>query len=179
MLCQNCGKNEVTFRYTQIINGVKKEMALCDSCAKELGLEKLDFSMPIDISSFLGNFFEDFEDGSFLPELENPHAITCKNCGLSYEDFVNTGKFGCDECYTTFERRLKPILKNLHGTSKHVGRKGKQLLGNTIESHVPQKDEKQEKIAELQRKIKELIKEENYEEAARVRDEIKKIEKNN
>lgn len=34
MFCQNCGKNEVNFRYTQIVNGVKKEMALCDKCAK-------------------------------------------------------------------------------------------------------------------------------------------------
>ena len=41
MLCQNCGKNEVNFRYTQIVNGVKKEMALCDKCAKELGLETI------------------------------------------------------------------------------------------------------------------------------------------
>ena len=50
MLCQNCGKNEVNFRYTQIINGVKKEMALCEKCAKDLGLEKMDFNIPINFS---------------------------------------------------------------------------------------------------------------------------------
>ena len=47
MLCQNCGKNEVNFRYTQIINGVKKEMALCEKCAKDLGLEKMDFNLSL------------------------------------------------------------------------------------------------------------------------------------
>lgn len=52
MKCQNCGKNEVTFRYTQVINGVKKEMNLCDNCAKELGLKDMNFSMPISFSSF-------------------------------------------------------------------------------------------------------------------------------
>ena len=47
MLCQNCGKNEVNFRYTQVINGEKKEIELCDKCAKKLGLERLDFSREI------------------------------------------------------------------------------------------------------------------------------------
>ena len=47
MLCQNCGKNEVNFKYTQVVNGVKKEMALCEKCAKELGLENMDFNIPI------------------------------------------------------------------------------------------------------------------------------------
>lgn len=48
MLCQNCGKNEVNFRYTQVINGEKREIALCDKCAKKLGLESLDFSGEIE-----------------------------------------------------------------------------------------------------------------------------------
>ena len=41
MLCQNCGKNEANIRYTQIINGVKKEVALCSNCAKKLGMDEL------------------------------------------------------------------------------------------------------------------------------------------
>ena len=49
MLCQNCGKNEVNFRYTQIVNGVKKEMALCDKCAKKLGLYTI-------VASIRGNY---------------------------------------------------------------------------------------------------------------------------
>ena len=52
MLCQNCGKNEVNFKYTQVINGVKKEMALCDRCARELGIDAIDYSMTFNFSSF-------------------------------------------------------------------------------------------------------------------------------
>ena len=66
MLCQNCGKNEVNFKYTQVVNGVKKEMALCEKCAKELGLENMDFNIPINFSSFLGDFFGDYDE-NFLP----------------------------------------------------------------------------------------------------------------
>ena len=60
MLCQNCGKNEANVRYTQIVNGVKKEMALCDKCARELGLDNMDFSMPISMSSFLGDMLNEY-----------------------------------------------------------------------------------------------------------------------
>ena len=41
MLCQNCGKNEANIKYTQVINGVKKEIALCEDCAKKLGLDNI------------------------------------------------------------------------------------------------------------------------------------------
>lgn len=58
MLCQNCGQREANVKYTQIINGVKKEMTLCDICAKELGLEDIHVNMPIDFSSFLGDFLD-------------------------------------------------------------------------------------------------------------------------
>ena len=60
MLCQNCGKNEVNFRYTQVINGEKREIALCDKCAKKLGLESLDFSREIEdlFNTYIGDFKE-------------------------------------------------------------------------------------------------------------------------
>ena len=88
MLCQNCGKNEVNFRYTQIINGVKKEMALCEKCAKDLGLEKMDFNIPINFSSFFGNFFEDAEE-SFLPNFAQSNALQCNVCGMTYDEFID------------------------------------------------------------------------------------------
>ena len=37
MKCQNCGRKEANVKYTQIINCVKKEMNLCEDCAKEIG----------------------------------------------------------------------------------------------------------------------------------------------
>ena len=85
MLCQNCGKNEVNFRYTQIVNGVKKEMALCDKCARELGLEGVDFSMPINFSSFFSDFFNDA--ASLLPSFAKSNLLECDNCKMSYNLF--------------------------------------------------------------------------------------------
>ena len=53
MLCENCNENEANVRYTQIINGVKKEMNLCEECAHKLGVGEININMPIDFSNFL------------------------------------------------------------------------------------------------------------------------------
>ena len=182
MLCQNCGKNEVNFRYTQIINGVKKEMALCDKCAKSLGLESLDFNMPINFSSFLGDFFEE-TDENFLPSFTKPEILQCKNCGMTYDEFTKTGKFGCSNCYDVFSNGLDNVLKNIHGSSTHVGRKSKQEEKgkvNKLEKTEKTKenkpaDEKEEKIKKLNEELKQAIKEERYEDAAKIRDQIKQM----
>ena len=191
MMCQNCGKNEVTFKYTQVINGVKKEMNLCDKCAKELGLKDINFSMPISFSSFLGDFFNDYEE-SLLPNFMSTKALQCKTCGTTFDDFINTGEFGCSECYNLFEDRITPILKNLQGTNKHIGRGYRKINSNLkhedskndIEKTVNEK--KESKLEKLQKDLQKAIKDERYEDAAKIRDEIKaeeskksKKEKNN
>ena len=198
MLCQNCGKNEVTFRYTQIINGVKKEMALCDKCAKSLGVESLDFNMPINFSNFLGDFLNVAADTDFLPSFTKTGTLQCDNCGMTYNEFVDSGKFGCSNCYDVFANFLAPVLKNIHGSSTHVGRRSRLTTvdKNSVAEDVKKvaskgkfnetkgeakttnkKDIKSEQIKKLNEDLKLAIKEERYEDAAKIRDEIKKLEK--
>ncbi len=128
MLCQNCGENEANVKYTQIINGVKKQMNLCDECAKELGIEDMKFNMPISFSSFLEDMFDMYEPT--IPILTKPEVLTCNKCNMSYDEFLSTGKFGCDNCYEVFKTRLAPILKNIHGANRHVGRIGRFVEKN-------------------------------------------------
>lgn len=186
MLCQNCGKNEVTFRYTQIINGVKKEMALCDKCARSLGVENLDFNMPINFSNFLGDFLGEMADTNFLPSFTKKGVLQCDNCGMTYNEFVDNGKFGCSNCYDIFSSVLDPVLKNIHGYNIHVGRRSmltqadkKKVSEDVQKAHNKESkskvfDEKAEKIEKLNADLKLAIKEERYEDAAKIRDEIKK-----
>lgn len=185
MLCENCGENEANVRYTQIVNGVKKEMKLCETCANELGIEEMDFSMPIDLSSFLSEFFEDAQD-NFLPEFTKTKELRCNQCGMTYDEFTHTGKFGCANCYNAFSEKIDIILKNLQANNRHVGRKGKivkpVLDKKSIEKKEIKKEEEKEnssisKIDTLKENLKQAIKEERYEDAARIRDEIKKLEK--
>ncbi len=187
MLCQNCGKHEVNFKYTQIVNGVKKEIALCNHCARELGLDGLDFSMPINLSSFFTDFFQDAE--AFLPSFAKTSQLECGKCGMTFDDFVNHGEFGCGNCYLTFADRISPVLKNLHGSSKHIGREYREAI-DELEynkkkfetSQKQNKETKKEKTTEeiklerLKKDLEKAIKEERYEDAAKFRDEIKKLE---
>lgn len=182
MLCQNCGENEANVRYTQIINGVKKQVNLCEKCAKELGIGSFQFNMPIHFSDFLGDFFGDY-DTELLPNFVKESNNKCNSCEESYDEFIKTGLLGCPECYDIFEDRLDPILKKLQGNSRHVGRGLNERLEKSSikkaeieeQGKVVKEKSKEEKIEELNEKLKMAIKEERYEDAAKIRDEIKNI----
>lgn len=179
MLCQNCNENEANVRYTQIINGVKKEMMLCDKCAHELGISGIDFNMPIDFSNFFGDLLNEYENTELLPTISMPKVLKCNKCGLTFDKFIDTGKFGCDNCYSVFEQRIDPILKRLHGNNRYIGRniKNQSAQNNIPKENISKKEEtKLDKISKLKAELKQKIKEEKYEEAAKIRDEIKKIE---
>lgn len=158
MKCENCGKNQANVKYTQIINGDKKQMFLCEKCSKELGIENINFDMPIDFSSFLVDFFNDMYKTSFIPSFSSQAQLKCKQCGLEFDDFLHTGNFGCNSCYDEFESVVDPILKN------NIPNDDKISQGKS-------------EIDDLKEELKKAIKDERYEDAAKLRDKIKKIEK--
>ena len=181
MKCENCGKNNANVKYTQIINGEKKQMFLCEECSQKLGINDLHFNMPINFTSFLADFFNDMNDISLMPTLDNVNTIKCKKCGLTWDDFLHTGKFGCSNCYDDFELRIDPILRSMQGATNHVGRLGEVRQGNEVKQNLDDKIQKEEnenvrKIEKLKNDLKQAIKEERYEDAAKIRDEIKKEE---
>lgn len=190
MMCQNCNENEANVKYTQIVNGVKKQMNLCDRCAKDLGIDDISFDMQMDFSNFLGDLFEDIEQ-DFIPSLIKPQTLLCDKCKSSYDDFIKSGKFGCDKCYETFGDKIDSLLKNIHGANEHVGSNIKQIKGkedikeenskmNANENSNQKENSKEiknkQKIEDLKARLKQEIKEERYEDAAKTRDEIKKLE---
>ncbi len=75
-------KNEVNFRYTQVINGEKREIALCDKCAKKLGLESLDFSREIE------NLFNMSFAESFLPSFARTNMLGSRNLGTIFNNDI-------------------------------------------------------------------------------------------
>ena len=138
---------------------------------------------------------EDFKNPDFMPLLNEIKQLKCDQCGYTFDDIVNTGKLGCGNCYSVFEERLDPIIKRIQGSNKHVGRIGK-VIDNKIENNASgngkeeqksnnekaeqnQKSnnkENENKLEKLQNELKQAIKEERYEDAAKIRDEIKKVE---
>ena len=190
MLCENCGKREANVRYTENINGRKRELNLCEECSQKLGISQMDFSMPIDFSSFLGGFMDELTTPNFMPMLNTLKQNKCNNCGSTFDDIINTGMLGCQDCYDTFDDELDSIIKKLQGSNRHVGRigkiidkkidekEGKQSQKTEINNKSEENKEEDKKIL-LKRDLEQAIKEERYEDAAKIRDEIKALEKNN
>lgn len=189
MLCDNCGKKEANVKYSENINGVKREFNLCEECSEKLGIGEINFKMPIDFSSFLGDFIEDFATPEFMPLFNDIKALKCNECGYTFDDIVNTGRLGCANCYDVFEDRLDPIIRKIQNSNRHIGRIGK-ILDSRIEKRQEKNDNKKvenkeeisnkknKELENLQLELKEAIKDERYEEAAKIRDKIKEIEKN-
>ncbi len=182
MKCDNCGKREATVRYSENINGRVRELHLCEKCSRELGIDRMDFSMPIDFSNFFAGLLGEFESPELMPMFDSMKGLRCESCGYDFDDILNTGKFGCANCYDTFESRLDPIIRKIQGSNQHIGR-----LGKVTEHKIDVKPEKKSKstkqskqkneIEELKEKLKIAVKEERYEDAAKLRDEIAKKEK--
>ncbi len=159
MKCQNCGKNNANVRYTQVINGDKTELFLCDECANEMNI---GMNFNFGINDVFSSFFDDFTG---LKTISMPEITKCNTCGMTYDEFSKTGLLGCEDCYDTFSNRLDNVLNRIHGNNRHLINK--------------RKDDRQEEseVEKLKAKLKECIEKEEYEEAAKIRDKIKELEK--
>lgn len=190
MLCQKCNKNEANVKYTEIINGEKREMMLCEECSHELGIDNINFNMPIDFSSFFGGLLEDeeYSTSEFMPLFQPVKELKCNNCNMTYDDFISQGKFGCPDCYDVFESKIDLLLKRIHGNNEYLGRKPVNRISNNKDNannntsrnkdkNLEIKDVKDNKLEKLQQDLKKAISEERYEDAAKIRDEIKKESK--
>lgn len=162
MKCQNCGKNNANVRYTQVINGDKMELFLCDECANEMNIGT---NFNFGINDVFSSFFDDFTG---LKTITMPEIIKCKNCGLSYDEFAKTGMLGCEECYDTFSSRLDGILNRLHGSNRNLINKNANRINENKEIS---------ELDKLKDELKVCIEKEEYEKAAVLRDKIKKLEK--
>lgn len=161
MLCNECGKNEARVHVTHIINGKKSESHLCEECAKKnQTFLNSSFSMENLFSEMLNNAFN---TTTYIP------SKGCLKCGMTFDEFRNTGKFGCSDCIGTFKNRLMPVVKNIQGYDAHTGKIPKRAGG----SYKIQKD-----IEKLKIELKQAVEGEEYEKAAKLRDKIRELEGN-
>ncbi|SFF01168.1 UvrB/UvrC motif-containing protein [Alteribacillus iranensis] len=170
MLCEECQKRQATLHFTKIINGQKNEMHLCEECAKDKG-ETFPNWNSYSIQDLLSGLlhFEQPKNG-VRSSSKAPTPLVCNNCGLSYDRFTEIGKFGCSECYRTFSTKLDPIFRRVHGgNTRHAGKIPRREGG---------KIEVKRKIEELRTQLRRHVESEEFEEAARLRDEIRHLEFN-
>ena len=160
MLCELCKQSQATVHLTEIVNEQMSELHLCEACANQKGAQVESHFGLADLLSGLADFGK-------TPETEEVSTKTCANCGMTYDDFRKAGRLGCAECYTTFKRSLGGLLKRIHGSPIHLGKSPARLVK-------PAKAKTA--LAELRRKLETAIEEEAFEDAARLRDQIRRLE---
>ncbi|EGO62873.1 UvrB/UvrC motif-containing protein [Acetonema longum] len=167
MLCDDCKKRPACVHITKIVNNQKVEKHLCEQCAQNAGELQFALDSSFSVHDFLkGMFTHGMIDGG-SPAVKN--EIACPNCGMTYSDFSQNGKIGCSVCYTTYADRLERLLRRVHGASAHTGKVPCRTGGALVA---------RQKIKQLKKTLEQLVAREEYEQAAKVRDEIKGLERN-
>ena len=165
MTCNLCGTQEATIHLTEIVNNQMIEIHLCESCAQEKGTDfKTHFQMGDLMSSLMGG--EKPAKG-----LEKRLAGKCPECGMTYEEFGKTGRLGCPYCYETFAKFLMPLIKRVQRSLQHIGKRPQQAFSGQTPAPAYVSD-----LKVLQERLKKSIQSEAFEDAAKIRDEIRQIE---
>ncbi len=160
MVCDVCGKHQATVHLTEIIDDQMNELHLCEECAKQ---KSVQMESQFGLSDLLAGLAE-FEKPTV--EKETPVAA-CPTCKLSYADFKKIGRLGCGDCYAAFKRYLGPLLKRIHGSGQHTGK-----MPITVTKVVKKTFDAQQ----LRQRLHQAIEDEAFEEAARIRDQIRDLE---
>lgn len=162
MLCQKCNKRVANIKFTQIINNKTHAVYFCENCAKEEG--ELNIGSPLNIN----NFFSGLMGIPYINSLASQQTeLVCDKCGMSYHDFQKTGKLGCSDCYTVYGEKLTPLLKRLQGNLQYHGKIPGKALNIVMASR---------EIEKLKDFLDKAVRAEEYEEAAKLRDQIRGLE---
>lgn len=158
-MCNICKKKEAIVHYAEIIEGQMKKMDLCESCAVDKGVGT---TLSSSVTDLLTGFTAEWE-----PTTEIKDRETCPLCKMTYLDFKKTGRLGCSQCYKTFSRSLNPLLETIHHSTRHTGKtpfKSEQVADQA------------DKLKKLGEELHTAVMNEEFEKAAMVRDEIRKLE---
>jgi protein arginine kinase activator len=161
MKCEICGLRDAVIHIRQIQKSSVNELHICEECAQEKGLIKEEES-EISISNLLSGLI----DNKDISGTEEP-GEACPRCGMKPEDFRKRGKFGCAECFHTFQKDVRSILSQMTGRTHHMGK-----LPRSEAVPVPEGPDRETLAIEL----REAIEREDYEAAALLRDKIRELD---
>ena len=165
MKCEMCKKREATVHLTEIINDKVTKLHICEECAREKSEEMHSHFGLSDLLSGLMDF------GPAMPEerVKEDVKLKCPVCKMTYYDFQRTGRLGCGKCYDIFAAKLSVLLRRIHGSEKHIGKM-------PFKSEGVSKEEKED-LQRFKKELDKLVRSEEFEKAALLRDKIKDLER--
>ena len=165
MMCEDCGIRPAKFHLMTIINGDRVERNLCPTC-----MAKHQKKIPgIDFSNLAG-ILNSILENKTAAEQEKRDAeyddLVCEQCGMTYAEFQKCGMLGCAACYQAFKTPMTALLQRVHGNTQHAGRvPGGVHSGTSIRMNIDR----------LKQKLQKAIADEEYEQAAKLRDTIRAL----
>lgn len=178
MKCNKCAK-KATVHLTEIIDGKVMEMHLCEECARDQSQHMEQQFGLADLLAGLTDF------GKHVPDVQQAASVLkCPACGMTYEDFRKFGRFGCAQCYVAFKVQLKTLLKKIHGSSVHLGKRPARevplagpLETASVAGAAPQpQPPREDTVDSLRARLQEAVEREDFEQAAALRDKIHGLE---
>ena len=164
MQCQVCQKKEATIHLTEITDGVRSEVHLCEHCAQEEGIAvKSQLSINELLSGLLAT--QPSDDELFG---DTEQELSCPHCGFTLAQFTKEAVLGCPYDYEVFEKSLLPLIEKAHD--------GKTVHRGKVPSKMPKDTKKQIKLTALRQQLEAAVQSEDYELAAKLRDEINQLE---
>lgn len=161
MICSQCQERDAVVHLTQIVENAVNQVHLCEKCAAERGIET-SVSAP---KHPLGDFLQAAQhQATQMPG----DAARCSYCGTSLRDFRESGRLGCARCYGAFEQSLKDLLRRVHGSATHVGRRYAAAGEPALERDAT--------LSDLRGRLDDAIRGEEFEVAATLRDQIRTLE---
>ena len=160
MQCEICQKKEATIHLTEISDGVRSELHMCENCAAEQGVT-VKSQMPL--NELLGNLLSSQPDDDEMRD-PNEKEVLCQQCGFTLDQFRKESVLGCPNDYEVFEKALLPLIEKAHdGKTAHCGK---------VPSKAPKDTKKQAELLGLRQQLAAAVQREDYELAAKLRDKI-------
>lgn len=160
MNCERCGRREAAVKYIEVEDGVKRTRWLCEVCAAEEGAQVPDQAEPFDALEV--PVFLDAEPSGSRDDPAD-QLPPCPACGTRFSSLQGQGLLGCSACYEHFRAELNQILRRFHRAATHVG-KAPRARGARAERRL--------RVAQLRGQLDAAVTAEDFETAARLRDEI-------
>lgn len=162
--CSVCGQ-PANVHLTQISSSEVTKVHFCETCALQNGALPGPLTPIVHALSVLQKTQDTDDEPDTAPS--TLPAKVCKKCGLTSKEFEKNRRLGCAACYNTFEEDLLELLPRIQPGAEHNGKMpGGQALKNALG----------EAISKARAGMTAAIKAEAYEEAARLRDEIRRLE---
>lgn len=174
MECTFCKSKEATCHLTKIVDGKVVEVHVCANCIPEINDDNLvnfdiwdavsklaaSLGVPDPSESIEPEAEDEITAKSFLIE-EGEEEGPCPTCGFTGDNLRKVGRLGCPDCYGHFKEMLTDVLADCQKFTQHSGKVPQSMI--------------KVKVRFMEKALDEAVKEERFEDAAQIRDQLRTI----